>query len=443
MLLRILKETFTRRKRRLSLAVLAVLIGSALATSLLGVSDDVMDKMTREMRSYGANILIVPQSDALQLEFGGVSFQPVGSQRYVDERDLYKLKTIFWRNNILGFAPFLNLVVTVPNGDQAVLTGTWFDREVSVPTGTTLRTGFAEQSASDQSTAFRTGVKSISPWWKVQGRWASDNSQREVMVGAALAQGLGLHPGDSLAVTYRDGAQNLEVVGVVTTGGFEDGQIFAPLPMAQRLLGIPYGVGKVQVSALTLPKEKLAPDIRDKRPEDMTPAEYEKWYCSPIVDAVVTQIEEALPGTDARPIRQISDAEGSFAVKIQMLMILVTTVALLASALGVFTTMTTTVLERRAEIGLMKAIGAENTQVALIFLTEAAVVGIIGGLLGYFGGIGLAGYIGTTVFNASVAPNPILLPVALILAVGIALAGSALPVRTAMRIQPISLLRGE
>ncbi|MBI4320544.1 MAG: ABC transporter permease [Chloroflexi bacterium] len=442
MLLRILSETFTRRKKRLGLAVLAVLLGSALATALLSISSEIMDKITREMRSYGANILVVPESDTLQLEIGGVNLQPVASQRYLDERVLYKLKTIFWRNNILGFTPYLDLVVRTESQERTVLIGTWFDKEVAIPSNTAIRTGFAEESAASEPSSFRTGVKSVSPWWRVQGRWASDDAANEAMVGVALAQKLGLRPGDPLTVAYQGTTLELGVVGIVTTGSYEDSQIFAPLPTAQRLLGISNRVSKLLVSALTMPKEKLAPDIRNKPPEDMTPAEYEKWYCSPILDAVVTQIKEVIPEGDARPIRQISEAEGSFAVKIQLLMILVTGVALLASALGVLTTMTTTVLERRGEIGLMKAIGAENGQVAMVFLTEAALVGLLGGVLGYAVGIGLAAYVGRQVFSTVILPSPFVLPVALVLAIGIALLGSALPVRTAMKVEPTILLRG-
>src|SRR3990172_5549166 len=99
MLFRVLRETFVRRKKRVALAVLPVFVGSALATALLSISADIMDKMLKEMRSYGANILVEPESDSLQLEIGGVNLQPVSSQRYIDEENLTKLKTIFWRNN--------------------------------------------------------------------------------------------------------------------------------------------------------------------------------------------------------------------------------------------------------------------------------------------------------------------------------------------------------
>ena len=441
MLFRILRETLFRRKQRVILSVLAVLIGSSLATALLSVSSDILDRFTKEMRAYGANILLTPESDSLQLEVGGISYTPAASQQYIDEENLIKLKTIFWRNNITGFAPFLNVIANTQNGDQIALTGTWFDKELTLPKGSELSSGVSDKSNTSDALTFKAGVKPISPWWKVKGNWVDDKDLDSALVGSAVAESMKLNVGDTFTVAYKDRTKELRVAGILKTGGYEDNQVFVSLPTAQRLLGIDKGVSRVLVSALTMPKEKLAPDIRDKRPEDMTPAEYEKWYCSPIIDAVITQIKEVMPGTEAKPIRQISDAEGAFAVKIQLLVFIVTAVALLTSALGVMTTMTAAVLERQGEIGLMKAIGAQNLQVAMIFLAEATIIGIIGGIFGFAGGYALATYIGIKVFNVAIVPGPLILPVSLLLAIGVALLGSAIPVRRAIQVEPVNLLR--
>ncbi|MCL5960286.1 MAG: ABC transporter permease [Chloroflexi bacterium] len=441
MLLRILRETLFRRKKRVTLAILAVLIGSSLATALLSVSNDILDRVTKEMRSYGANILLTPESESLQLEFGGVSIAPEGSQGLIDEDELIGLKTIFWRNNVTGFAPFLNLMVTVPNGDQLVLTGTWFDKELTLPKGSTLSSGTSDKTSASEAVTFKTGVRSVSPWWKVKGDWVNDADPDGAIVGSSVAERLGVTAGDKLVVTHGQQTKELRVAGVVTSGGYEDNQVFVSLPTAQGLLGISKGASRVLVSALTMPKEKLAPDIRNKRPEEMTPVEYEKWYCSPIIDAVATQIKEVLPGVEAKPIRQISEAEGSFAVKVQLLIFIVTAAALMTSALGVMTTMTAAVLERQGEIGLMKAIGAENLQVATLFLAEGVIIGLVGGIFGFAVGHALSGYIGIQVFNVNIEPSPMIFPVSILLAVGVALLGSAIPVHRAVRVEPVRLLR--
>ncbi len=434
MLWRIVGETFRRRKTKVAVVLLAVALGSALATALLSISVDVTDKLSRELRAYGANILVTPRQ--------GVDDAGYGPGAYIDEEELTRLKTIFWRNNILGFAPSLSTVVAAGDGSlRAVLTGTWFDRELALPQGTTVVTGVG-QSATLEGATFRVGVKGIAPWWRVTGSWLADGDERGAMLGSTMAQRLQVGPGDSLRVRRGDATLELMVRGIVATGGLEEEQIFVSLPVAQRLLGLENGVDRVLVSALVEPREKLPPDIRNKRPEEMTPKEYEKWYCTAIIDSVVAQIKETLPNADARPIRQVSEAEGAFASKIQLMVLLVTAVALGASALGVMTTMMASVTERRPEIGLMKALGADNGQVTLIFLAEAALLGLAGGVLGYFLGWGLAHFISAGVFRSPVAPSGAVLALALMLGLGVALAGSALPVRRALRVEPVELLRG-
>jgi len=298
------------------------------------------------------------------------------------------------------------------------------------------------QSATLEEATFLVGIKGIAPWWRVRGNWLADGDEGGAMLGSTLAQRLRLNPGDSLAVRRGNATLELVVRGIVTTGGLEEGQVFVALPVAQRFLGLGRGVDRVLVSALVEPRDKLPADIRGKRPEEMTPKEYEKWYCSPIIDSVVAQIREALTGADAKPIRQVSEAEGAFASKIQLMVLLVTAVALSASALGVMTTMMAAVMERRPEIGLMKALGADNGQVAIIFLAEAALLGLGGGAMGFLMGSGLAHFISAGVFRSQVAPSSAILALVLMLGLGVALAGSALPVRRALGVEPVELLRG-
>ena len=439
MLLRILRETFLRRKRRVALGILSVLLGAGLASALLSTSEDILDRMTKELRSYGANILVTPRSEALAIDVGGVSISP--GRDYIDESELVRLKTIFWRNNIVGFAPYLSTVAAV-NGSQAVVTGTWFHRDLQLPKGASMITGLGQTATSSLSESFATGVRHIAPWWQVEGEWPETGDTEGALAGVSLARRLGLKLGDSMTVKGVAEERLLKVKGILSAGGFEDDQLFVDLPVAQVLHGISKGASRVLVSALTLPEEKLATDIRGKRPEDMTPKEYEKWYCSPIIGAINTQIQAALPGAQARAVRQVSEAEGNFAVKIQVLLTLTTLVALAVSALGVMTTMTTMILERRQEIGAMNALGADSGQVASIFLTEATAICAVGGVAGYFLGLCLARFIGQSIFGVAPQTSLSLLVVTIVLAVGVALAGSAVPVWRAVRRQPSSLLRG-
>ncbi|MBP1662417.1 MAG: efflux pump, inner rane subunit, partial [Thermoplasmatales archaeon] len=112
MFLRILGKSLLKRKSRIAIAIISVLIGASVATALLTVSFDVSEKVSLEFRKYGANLLIVPHSDTIEVGFPGVEFGSVTEQRYINESDIWKIKSIYWRNNVMGFAPFLYQVVT-------------------------------------------------------------------------------------------------------------------------------------------------------------------------------------------------------------------------------------------------------------------------------------------------------------------------------------------
>ena len=442
MLVRLLQDTLRRRTRRLIIAVLAVTTGASLAAALLGVSLDITGQMGRELRAYGANILASPANGDLRLEIGGVPVRVPGERVLLDENELVKLKTIFWRHNIVGFAPYLTNLVQV-NGQTVALTGTWFDRRLTLPKGAVLRTGFANTQDVSADTTFRTGVGTIAPWWQVQGEWVQDDDLTSAMAGARLALRMGWQVGDEIAAMVEDRTARFRIVGLVTTGGYEEDQVFVALPAAQALLGLARGVDRVQISALVEPDSKLRPDLRGLDPSDMTPDQYATWYCSPIMGAVLTQIREVLPGAEVAPVRQISQAEVDFLGRITFLMSLLTITALGGSALAVMTAMTASVMERRAEIGLMKALGADEGQVGMIFLSEAALIGLAGGAAGYALGLGLAKVLARTVFSAGANVPAVVLPITLLLAMAVALLGSALPVRQAMRLDPVRLLRGK
>jgi putative ABC transport system permease protein len=442
MLLRLLKDTLRRRTRRLLVTVLAVTTGASLAAALLGISLDITGQMGRELRAYGANILASPAGGDLRLEIGGVPVRVSGERVLLDENELVKLKTIFWRHNVMGFAPYLTALAQV-NGQTVAVTGTWFEKSLTLPKGAAIRTGFAETQDASVETTFRTGVKIIAPWWQVQGAWVQDDDLGSAMVGAGLARRMGWQIGDEITATVEDRAARFRIVGLVSTGGYEEDQVFAALPAAQALLGLSRGADRVQISALVEPDSNLRPDLRGLDPSEMTPEQYATWYCSPIMGAVITQIKEVLPNTDVRPIRQISQAEVDFLGKVGLLMTLLTVTALGGSALAVMTAMTASVMERRAEIGLMKAIGADDGHIVLIFLSEAALIGLAGGAAGYGLGLGLAHGLARTVFSVGGDVPPVVLPITLLLALAVALLGSALPVRQAVRFEPVLLLRGK
>ena len=427
MFFRIVSDSFTRKPRRKLLTAAALALGMAVATATLTVALDVGDRLAREFRALGANLLVTPASDTLPLEIGGVDYRPVNAGAYLPESDLGKLKTIFWRNNVIGFAPFLDVPVAIassssPANSQGELIGTWYSHSVPVPDGST----------------FSTGISATAPYWHIDGRWFSDSSV-EGVAGWELAQRLNLLAGSEVRIDAGGRSRTLTITGIVSTGGREDNAILAPLAIAQDLAGRPGEYRRLMVSALTKPADAFS----ERDPSTMTPAEYDRWYCSPYISSISHQIEQQLPGVDVRAIRQVAEGEGRILTRVSGLMWLVTFAALLAAALAVGATSATTVLERRTEIGLMKALGASRRAVGAFFLAEQLFLALVGGVLGYALGILLARALGLGIFGVAPALRWILLPIVLVLAAAVALLGSLLPLGRASRVDPAPVLRGE
>ncbi len=209
--------------------------------------------------------------------------------------------------------------------------------------------------------------------------------------------------------------------------------------MAQEILGRPGAVKRVYVSALTKPEDAFA--RRD--PKSLSGAIYDRWYCTPYPQAIALQLTEAMSHSHAEQIRQVSQNEGAVLTRIEGLIFLITLAALFASALAVSAAMATTIFERRAEVGLMKALGASKLAVAAIFFAEATLLALIGGLAGFVVGSGLAHQIGHSIFNSDISIPPVLLPVILAIAVMVTFAGSAAAIRRAVGLDPVFALRGE
>jgi len=175
----------------------------------------------------------------------------------------------------------------------------------------------------------------------------------------------------------------------------------------------------------------------------MSPVDRDRWYCSPYANAIAFQIMEVIPHARAEQIRQVAQNEGVVLSRIKGLMLLVTLAALIASALAVSAAMATAIFERKREVGLMKAIGAGNFAVGALFFTEAALLALLGGVVGFAAGVGMAQQIGRWIFSSRVAVQPVLFPVVLAVAVLVTFAGSAASIRKAMRFDPAIVLRGD
>ncbi len=434
MFLRIVADSFGRRPRHKLLTGAALALGMGVATAALSVSLDVGDRLAKEFRSLGANLVVTPQADSLPLEIGGVDYRPVNAGTYLPEADLPKLKTIFWHNNIVGFAPILEVPIKtailpkpissgfVPSL-SATLIGTWSQHSIWTP---------------DLQTRFVTGIEKTNPWWTVEGRWFSEDAA-ECVVGASFARKTGRQIGDAILVGDSDNRQILGVVGILSTGGPEDDAIVAPIAIAQNISAKPGAYRRLYVSALTKPEDAFA----KRDPKTFTPKEYDTWFCTPYISSIAFQIQQELPGTDVRVIRRVAEGEGAILTRVRVLLWLVTGAALLAAALAVGASSAASVIERRTEIGLMKALGAGSGTVGFLLAAEQLLLAFVGGGAGYALGIILARLVGEKIFGVAPEPSLIVFFVIIALAAGVTILGSAFPLHRASRYEPAPILRGE
>jgi putative ABC transport system permease protein len=415
--LRLLYQSFRRQQRRKLLAGIAVTLGVAVATAMIAIAVDVGDKINRELRSYGANIVVYAADAALDVRIGDQQLKPAAAPVYLKESKLPSIKGMFWGHNVLAFAPSLETQATVESLPVRIV-GTYFDKKLHFRTED-----------------FTAGVEKLYPWWKVDGTWPTDDGT-SVLIGTRLAQQL--HPNEQ-GVLLRPSGIGVRVSGILTTGGPEDMAIVAPLSLAQKLAHAPDAVDKVYVSALTKPEDAFA--RRD--PDRMTAADRDRWYCSPYANSIAYQLQEVFPGARAEQIRQAAQNEGTVLSHISGMMLLIALASLIAAALAVSAAMATTIFERRQEVGLMRSLGATAATIASLFVTEASLLALVAGLIGFgFGGL-IAQRVGLAVFHSHVEVTPVLLPIVIFLALLVTIGGSAAAIRRALRLDPVIVLRGD
>ena len=433
-------ESFRRQRRRKTLAGLAILLGTTAVTAMLALATTIGDRIHKELAVYGANIVVYPTADLLDVKVGGVDVKPASGGVLLKESDLKKLRGIFWANNITGVSPELPVRIigaTSAGTVDAAGTGLWFSHELS-----------------NGGAALKTGAVTLHPWWKVDGAWPDQGKttadSAEVVAGKTLAAQSGLKTGDVVQATAKDGngakkTYALHITGIFSTGNAADATFLLPLNAAQVIAGTPDAVRRVEVSARTKPEDAFA----RKDPDSLSPKLREVWYCRPYANSIAYQIREAIPGAHAEQVRRVEQNEGNILKRISGLMWLICAAALLAAGFAVSAAMATAILERQAEIGLMRSLGASKAAIAILFYAETGILAVLAGGIGYLAGSGLAAWLGARIFpgeqpaSLATALNPVLLPVVVALALVVAIAGSTPSIRRALTMEPSAILRAD
>ena len=403
-----------------------IALGSSLATAMLNVMFDVGDKVNQELKTYGANIRVLPQNASIMSDMYGIE-----NESFLREGELGKLKTIFWAFNIVDFSPYLEGKAELKDGSEIKLTGTWFNHHLALPTGEELDTGMV----------------AMKKWWTVKGQWISDSEKEEgenpkVMVGSELAKKHGLNLGDTISLSTKTiKEKSFTVSGIFDAGGDEDEYAYVNLSDAQKLYDKSGLISSIEVSALTTPDNDLARKAAQD-PSALNQMDWDTWYCTAYVSSICYQIQEVISNSVAKAVRQVAESEGAILNKTQLLMLLITILSLIGSALGISNLVTASVMERSKEIGLLKAIGAYDGPISALILTEILITAVVGGVMGYFAGLAFAQIIGQSVFDSAIAIKVTVIPLVAILIFVVTLSGSLPSIRLLLSLKPAEVLHG-
>jgi putative ABC transport system permease protein len=381
-LIHLVLRALAHRKGRTLLLLAVLAMASSLATALGIVSFSMEKRVAEEVRKYGANLIVIPESARLDIGSGGLNFGVVSEPAYLQQ----------------------NLV-------EEALVKSGLKAEVSFHLRGSLHMKDADLMVEGVNF---TDIRRLFPWWQLKGTWPTAG---EAVIGNDLANRLKLKPGDSMALTGKSSPMRLRVSGIVSSGGEEDGLLFLALPELQRALDLDGQLSLVRLMVTAGGGDSLKKSA--------------------------SALQLLLPTAKINEVRQTARTSEGLLAKVKLLMIMVTGVVLVSAGSSVAGTMSTTVLERGKEIGLMKAMGGTRWEVLLIFCGEAAMLGILGGIAGYLFGSVIAQFITRTVFSASAEFIPWFAGISLGVSLFLALLGSVGPMISVFKLDPVRSLRGE
>ncbi|MFQ5776915.1 MAG: ABC transporter permease [Terriglobia bacterium] len=382
MFLRLVRRGLWEQRSRALVALTALTVGATLTAALLNLYLDSQRKLRSEFRRYGANLMLTPRAAA-----------PAGASASLLPAELARQLARDSQSELAAVVPYLYAVVEAAD-ESVVLAGIWL--------GEFARLGGFEVEA---------GTAPASPPVEL-----SPDAAELAWVGTAVARRFQLKPGDSLAVRYQNAQRTFRIAGIVATGAAEDNQILAELEAVQRLTGSPDGLNAILARATGEPAA---------------------------IEQTARRLAARFPTAAVNPLRQVTQAEFRVVERIRGSLVGTTLVVLVVIGLGVLATMTAVAYARRSTLGTLKALGASNARLYAVFLTEAAVLALVASGIGFVAGVGLAGWLGKTLFAASVTLRWTTLPLVTAVSLALALAGTLLPLRLVRRTQPAVILRGE
>jgi len=382
---RLLFQLLRGSRGRLAVALIAIVSGAAVISALLNLNLDVGSKLTQEFRTLGANVVVAPSRAQGSVPPRGNALPSSNVAGLMDENLVFQqMKSV--KTPGITAAPYLYVIARVGK-NPVVVAGTWLDE-----------------------------AQKLSPTWKIEGnRVNSRDDLVHALVGQNVARELHLAPGSEFALDYLGRTAKLTVAGVVDSGDAEDNQVFVNLSVAQQLSNLDGQIGLVQLNV---------------------------GGGSENVADVAAKLATALPGYDVHPIRQVTAAEGALLSRLRLLIFSMVALILVLTSLCVLATMAALAIERREDVGLMKALGGSISRVVGLFLAEVGVLGAVGGAIGCVVGMVLTRWMGHRVFEATISIRWEIIPLTIVLMIAVALAGAS-PLRMLGNVKPAVIFRGE
>ena len=376
-----------RRKKSVLFAVIGVIIGTMTVVGIFTIARAGEARMIDQLEKYGPNLTVIPAISNVDMQLGDLSLGTLSvGENYIAEETLPQIREIADseirevlglddEGDIATIAPKLYINTKV-NGTSVMVVGVEPQEEIKIKT-----------------------------WWRVgEGEYLDHTDQ--ALVGAVVAELLGLSIGDPVALNGAD----ITVAGILEeTGSDEDYQVFVPLETLQKAFDKEGLISSMDIRALC--------------------------NACPVV-MIADDINNSIPGVRAIAVQQVASAEAEMMGRINRFMLALAGITLAVGLFGVGNTMMRSVNERIKDIGIMRAVGASHNQIMKVFIYQAIVIGIVGGVFGYLAGTLLAYALGPVLFGvSSISPVPQYFPMALGIAIGVAVIATVYPAFRAARIK--------
>ena len=376
---RIVGRLLTANYGRLFVILLALGAGAAITSSLLNLQIDANKRLTAEFRALGANVIVAPR-DANAYSAGAT----------LDQKLVVAMPTEHAGKPVPAVA-FLYVI------------------------GEVAKAGETQQQAAVIAGTAGQGLTQVRPGKRIEYSAGLEKDANACEIGAKAAEQFKVHAGDSIDLRDQGREAACKIFAVVATGGPEDTQVFTNLATAQALADLPGRISLIQLSVTGTPDS---------------------------IGQFIAALGKQVTAGDVRGVKQLAEAEGKLYNRISGLLSATVVLVLILTSLCVMAGMSNVAIERKNDVGLMKAIGGSVRRVVRLFLAEAILMGIMGGLVGSAIGIISSIWLGKAVFGVAAQPRWIVYPISVAVTVVVSIA-SAFPLRRLASVRPASVFRGE